>query len=158
MTYPILVYSIMGLYSHSYGICINFKGFYDHWQQRISSNEEPLVSNCACYIHKYYNCDIGVLVYYRLALTHTLYIHILYNRYVGVHAQTDQKKFQVVATSHCRGWQLVILLALVQLLVIVNQLSILPFEIYSVVSSLCFIMGTIDTYYSSNEHDTYTTN
>ena len=62
------------------------------------------MSNCAYYIRKCYNSYISVLVYYRLALTHALYIHILYNRYVGVHAQTDQKTFQAVATSHCRGW------------------------------------------------------
>ena len=25
------------------------------------NNEEPMVSNCACYIHKYYNSDISVI-------------------------------------------------------------------------------------------------
>ena len=30
--------------------------------QRILSNEEPMVSNCACYIHKYYNSDISDII------------------------------------------------------------------------------------------------
>ena len=48
MTYPILVHSNVGLYSHSYGVCIKaFMGV----NGRVSSNEHPVVSNCACYIH-----------------------------------------------------------------------------------------------------------
>ena len=62
MTYPTVVHSIMGLYSHSYGVCI--KVF-----MAVSGEEfrqmKKLVSNCACYIHKYYN---SAILYYRLVL------------------------------------------------------------------------------------------
>ena len=57
--YPMLVYSIMTLYSHSYGICgkvcktVSGKGSHQ-------VHKEPVVSNCACYIRKYCNSDISV--------------------------------------------------------------------------------------------------
>ena len=43
MMYPILVYLIVVLYSHSYGICIKAL-------MTINSNEQPVVSKCAHYI------------------------------------------------------------------------------------------------------------
>ena len=44
--FPIAGISIMGLYSHSHGVC--FKDFI-----AVSGKEfRQLVSNCVCYIHK----------------------------------------------------------------------------------------------------------
>ena len=46
-----------------YGIIEPYIG---HWWQRTSSNEQSMVSNCTCYICKYYYSDISVIMYYRL--------------------------------------------------------------------------------------------
>ena len=62
LSYPILVYSIMGLYTHSYGMCI--KVYMAIKGQEFSSNEEPMVTNYAYYTCKYYNSDISIIVHY----------------------------------------------------------------------------------------------
>ena len=66
MTYPILVYSIVGLYSLSYGICI--KAFMAVNGENFLSNQQQMVSNCARYICQYYNSYISVAINFRLVL------------------------------------------------------------------------------------------
>ena len=67
MMYPKLVYSIVGLYSHSYGICI--KAFMAiNIQEFCQMSNQWLVIVYTYYICKYYNSDISIIMYYRLVL------------------------------------------------------------------------------------------
>ena len=66
MMFPIVLISIMGLYSHQHGICL--KVFI------ADSGEEfcQLVSNCVFYIHKWYNSFFYIIDRYSLyRIVHT---------------------------------------------------------------------------------------
>ena len=59
MTYPKLVYSIVGLYSH-FNIAFVLRLLWP-LVAKNSSNEQQMMSNFACYIRKYYNSYISVV-------------------------------------------------------------------------------------------------
>ena len=56
MTHPILVYLIVGLHSHLYGISI--KAFMASNGKEFRQMSNQYLSNRTCYIHKYYNSYI----------------------------------------------------------------------------------------------------
>ena len=96
MMYPIVLISIMGLYSHQHGVCFFFS-FY------IGSGElfHQLVSNCVFYIHKLYNSFIYIIdrrSLYRIQ-------HKILNahpKYLPIYLQSPATKFSLLLISFYR--------------------------------------------------------